>query len=236
MWLRFLALLMVCGAAHAASQAELRPFTATYSLLWNGMSVGNVEVQLQRLPDGSWSYQTRVKPRTLARPFIPSDMAELSESLLTFQDGRVLPRQFTADDGSRRGDHDQQLDFDWTRGRVTGIFERKPVDLALQPGMLDSQSVQVALMSELIAGRSPTKFVLVEKGRIREHAYTKESDATVSTVVGEQRTEIFRSSRAGSRKTNWFWCAPELGYLPVRVERRDGKNVELLMRLTALER
>ncbi len=26
-----------------------------------------------------------------------------------------------------------------------------------------------------------------------------------------------------------FWCAPELGYLPLKVERRDGKDVEWSM-------
>jgi hypothetical protein len=233
-WSRLVALLLVCGAAQAAPPVELRPFTASYSLNWNGVAAGTAEVQLQHLTDGSWSYQTRIRPSFLARPFMPSDLAELTVSLFSNQNGRVLPRQFTADDGSRRGDHDQQLDFDWTRSRVTGIFERKPVDLPLQPGMLDSQSVQVALMSELIAGRVPQKFVLVEKGRIREHSYTREGEATLRTVIGEQRTVIFRSSRAGTDKSNWFWCAPELGYLPLKVERRDGKDPQLVMTLKTL--
>jgi hypothetical protein len=233
-WRRIGALLLIFGSAHAAAAPELRPFTATYSLTWNGVSAGSAEVQLQHLADGSWSYQTRIKANFLARTFMPADLAELTRSLFSTQDGRVLPMQFTADDGSRRGDHDQLLDFDWTRGRVTGIFERKPVDLPLQPGMLDSQSVQVALMNELAAGRTPQKFVLVEKGRIREYAYTREGSATLKTVVGEHRTEIYRSSRSGSDKTNWFWCAPQLGFLPLQVERRDGKDVMLVMKLKSL--
>ena len=57
-------------------------------------------------------------------------------------------------DGTDSTSKDQKLDFDWSRGRVTGISERKPVDLPTQPGLLDSLSVQVALMSELMAGRA----------------------------------------------------------------------------------
>lgn len=233
-WRRIFVLLLICSSAHAGGTPELRPFVASYSLNYNGLGIGTAEVQLQRLTDGRWSYQTRIKANLLARAFMPADLAELTQSLFSTVDGRVLPEEFTADDGSRRGDHDQKLEFDWTRARVTGIYERKPVDLPLQPGMQDNQSVQVALMNELMAGRVPQKFVLVEKGRIREYAYTREGNATLRTVVGEQHTEIFRSSRAGSEKTNWFWCAPDLGYLPLKVERRDGKNPQLVMTLKTL--
>jgi len=40
----------------------------------------------------------------------------------------------------------------------------------------------------------------------------------------------------GSRKGTWFWCAPELGYLPLKIERRDGKNVVFSMRLKQIQR
>jgi hypothetical protein len=226
-------MLLASGPVLAASP-ELRPFTATYSLAWNGVGAGSAEVQLQRLADGRWSYQTRIRANLLARPFMPADLPELQVSQFSMEKGRVLPQQFTADDGSRRGDHDQQLDFDWGRNKVTGIFERKPVDLLLQPGMLDQQSVQIALMNELMAGRPPQKFMLVEKGRVREYSYSAEGNATLRTAVGEHRTAIFRSSRAGSEKTNWYWCAPEFGYLPLRVERRTGKDTQLIMTIRTL--
>jgi hypothetical protein len=225
--------LVLWAACHAASAAdpELRPFSATYSI--NGQA-GSADIQLERLADGSWSYKQHIRVNSwLARLFVPAERSQ--RSLFTFQNDRLIPQHFTADDGAGNSSGDQKLDFDWNRGRVTGSFESKPVDLPLQSGVLDSLSVQVALMSELIDGRTPQRFVLVEKGKIREYAYTNIGTETLRTAMGEHRTVIYRSSRAGSEKTTVFWCAPDLGYLPLKVERRDGRKVEYTLAMKTVE-
>jgi hypothetical protein len=229
-WVVPLVLCFFCCTATAAAPG-LRPFTATYSV--NGQS-GSADVQLERVADGSWSYQQRIRVKSwLARLFVPAELS--SRSTFTLQDDRVIPRQFTADDGAGSSSRDQKLDFDWIRGRVTGTYERKPVDLPVQPGLVDSLSVQVALMNELIAGRTPKSFVLVDKGRIREYAYANIGNEVLRTSLGDHRTVIYRSSRIGSDKTTVFWCAPELGFLPLKVERRDGKSVEITLAVKTLE-
>lgn len=225
-----LVLWFACNAASAAAP-ELRPFSATYSV--NGQS-GSADIQLERLADGNWSYKQHIRVKSwLYRLFLPAERSQRSQ--FTFQNDRLLPQHFTADDGAGNSSGDQKLDFDWTRGRVTGIFERKPVDLPLQPGLLDSLSVQVALMNDLIAGRTPQRFILVEKGKIREYAYTSIGNEILSTAMGDHRTVIYRSSRVGSEKTTVFWCAPDLGFLPLKVERRDGKKVEITLAMKTLE-
>jgi hypothetical protein len=225
-------LLLACSSAFAAAP-ELRPFSASYDIIRGRTQVGSAELQLQRLADGGWSYQQHTLVRhLLARIFLPSDLSTRSQ--FSIKDGRLIPEQFTAE--ASGSDEDQSLTFDWHRGRVTGTFDRKPVDLPLQPGLLDSLSVQVALMNELLAGRTPQRFVLADKGRIKDYNYTAEGSETLLTAVGEYRTVIFRSSRPGSDKGTLFWCAPELGYLPLKVERRDGKDVQFTLLIKSLSR
>jgi hypothetical protein len=228
-WARLTALLLACCAPLAtAATAELRPFQASYSISWNGISAGNGELELHEISEGVWSYQLRILARGfLARLAMPAELD--SRSIFSLQDGRIVPQQFTAEDGARSSSRDQHLHFDWVRGRVTGTAERKPVDLPTQPGLLDSLSVQVALMRELQAGRTPQRFVLVDKDRIKDYVYTTEGTDTLRTAAGEFHTVIYRSTRVGSKKSTWFWCAPELGYLPLKVETREGTDVELTM-------
>jgi hypothetical protein len=228
--LRTMVLLLACGPALAAT-TELHPFSASYSITRGKTQMGTAEVQLQQLADGSWSYQQRTLIKNfLARLVLPADLT--TRSLFSVKDGQVTPEQFTADaDGSGE---DQSLTFNWSRNRVTGTYDRKPVDLPTQPGLLDSLSVQVALMNELLAGRTPQRFVLADKGRIKDYNYTAEGSETLRTAVGEHRTVIFRSSRPGSNKGTLFWCAPELGYLPLKVERRDGKDVQFTLLVKSL--
>jgi hypothetical protein len=215
--------------AAGANSAELRPFEAHYTITWHGMSAGSSQLQLQKLPDGRWSYSSRSVARGLFRMAMPASLS--SRSTFRIVDNQIVPDQFSSDDGAPSEEKDQRLTFDWENSRVTGVSEKKHVDLPTQPGLLDGMSVQVALMQELLAGRTPQRFVLIDKGRIKDYLYTVEGSQMLRTPLGEHRTTIFRSSRPGSEKATLFWCAPELGYVPLKVERRDGKDVEWSMNL-----
>ncbi len=72
---------------------------------------------------------------------------------------------------------------------------------------------------------------MVDKTKIKEYIYTEEGAATLQTTLGPRRTVLYRSGRPGSPHGTWFWCDPELGYLPVNVERRSGNSVEWSMTL-----
>ena len=216
-------------AAAPAPAAELRPFTASYNITWRGMQAGTAQLQLQRLADGRWSYQSLSTARGLFRIAMPAELR--SRTLFTVREGRIVPELFTADDGASSSSKDQELRFDWAGGRVTGIAEKRRVDLPLQPGLLDTMSVQIALMHELLSGGTPKHFLLVDKDRIKEYDYTSVGQEQLATPMGEYSTVIFRSARPGSTTGTFFWCAPALGFLPLKVERRDGNKVQWSMSL-----
>lgn len=219
---------LLAGAVEAPA-AELKPFTASYTISWHGMSAGTAQLQLQRLPDGRWSYQSLSTARGLFRLAMPAELR--SRTIFTIREGRIVPELFTADDGAASSSKDQELRFDWNTGRVTGVAEKRSVDLPLQPGLLDTMSVQIALMHELLSGGTPRHFVLVDKDKIKDYDYTAVGQEPLSTPIGEFSSVIFRSARPGSTTGTYFWCAPMLGFLPLKVERRDGSKVQWSMSL-----
>jgi len=224
-----LMLLPLIGTAGEPRSAELKPFTASFNITWHGISAGTAQLQLQLLEDGRWSYQSLSTARGLFRLAMPAELR--SRSTFSIHDGRILPDRFTADDGSTSSSKDQELRFDWVAGRVTGIAEKRRVDLPLKPGVLDTMSVQIALMHELLVGNTPRYFVIVDKDRIKDYNYSAVGEETLSTPIGEYRTLVFRSTRPGSDTGTYFWCAPALGFLPVKVERREGTKVQWSMSL-----
>jgi Protein of unknown function (DUF3108) len=209
------------------SAAELQPFSASFSVTWHGMSAGHSRLELQRLADGRWSYSSRSSAQGLFRLLLPAELKSRSE--FSIRNGQIIPEHFTGDDGTDSRRRDQDLIFDWAKGRVTGIAETKPVDLPLQPGLQDGMSIQVALIHALLAGHAPTRFLMVDKTKIKEYLYTEEGRETVKTPRGPRQTVVYRSGRPGSEDGTWFWCDPEQGYLPVKVERRNGTRVEWSM-------
>lgn len=221
--------LLASGALAASGTGQLRGFDATFTVVFRGLAAGRSQLHLEQLPDGRWRYSSRSQPQGVFRLAVIGEPEQ--QSLFRLHEGGVRPLEFTSQVGVKSGDRDQFMHFDWEAGRVTGKAEGEVVDIPLKPGMHDAGSVQVAMMLELINGRKPDRFLMIDKTKVKEYFYTHEGEETVDTPLGPQRTVIFRSAREGATRGTWFWCAPALDYMPVKVERRNGKRVEWSMTL-----
>ncbi len=220
-------------SARAAAGGALAPFSVEFAVEWRGVYAGTSALRLERLGAERWRYSSRNNARGLARLAFPGEITQVSEFTLN---GAVRPLRFRGEDGSSSTARDIRLDFDWAAGRVRGIAERQPVDLALQPGLQDPLSVQVALMVELAAGHTPAGFWLIDKTLVKQYEYRSEGAARIATAAGEFDTVIWTSRRPGSDRLTRVWYAPSLGYLPVRAERSRGGRTELSMTLKSWAR
>ena len=226
-------------AADATSPAEsaaasLQPFKAAYMLEWKGMDAATASLELTHQADGQWSYVSRNNARGIFRAVFPGELTQVSR--LRVEAGGVRPLSYRGDDGSSDKAKDIALDFDWARRRVTGTAERKPVDLEVHPGVQDVMSVQIALIVDLMAGRQPSGYTLVDKDKVKDYVYAGEGKARVATTLGTLETVIWASHRPNSDRVTRVWYAPSLGYLPVKAERRRGSKLEWSMRLVSVQR
>lgn len=213
--------------------AELAPFDATFNVIWRGMGAGTAKLTLARKGD-TWRYESHNNARGIFKVAIPGEISQSSEFRLI--DGRIVPHHFTTDDGTKQGKRNTDITFDWNAKRASGTAEGKTVDAAIEPGTQDTLSVQLALIHELTAGRTPKRFVLFDGDEVKDYEYIAEGKERVETALGSHETLKFRSKRPDSDRSTVFWCAPELGYLPVKVERQRGAKIEWSMAMTALKR
>jgi hypothetical protein len=158
------------------------------------------------------------------------------QSTLQVTETGVRPLRYTADDGTSSTKRDADVQFDWEHNRATGVYEGVKVDMPLQPGIQDDLSVQIALMVELLAGRTPQQFLLIDKNTVREYRYTRDGEESVSTPLGKIDTVIYRSQKKGSPRITRFWCAPSRGYIPLRVEQEKDGDVQWTMQIQSLRR
>ncbi|HEX2363430.1 MAG TPA: DUF3108 domain-containing protein, partial [Bradyrhizobium sp.] len=138
----------------------------------------------------------------------------------------LRPLSYQFDDGTTRSARDVMLKFDWGAGRVTGLAEGSPVDVAVEPGLQDAASHQAMVQMLLGSGAEPGTIPTIEKDHIKYYRFTLLRRERLATTLGVLDTVVFRSSRDGSTRENIFWYAPELDYLMVQGEqRRDGKRL-----------
>jgi Protein of unknown function (DUF3108) len=228
-----LALALAMPAAAAVAD-ELKPFEASYKWIWHGMTVAVSTLRLEKQGDNTWVYRSKSAPRGIGRVF---SERPVQESVLKVAEDGVRPLSYKADDGTSSTKRDADVQFDWEHQRITGVYEDTKLDMPIPPGIQDDLSVQIALMVELLRGHTPDKFVLLSGNSVREYRYSRDGEETLETPLGTVPTVIFRSEKQYSPRVTRFWCAPSLGYIPLRVQQKKGQDdVEWTMEVQSVKR
>ncbi len=229
----------LAGAALAAAPAPpespvpLRPFQTSYEVSWHGFTGGTASFELRADSPGSWTYINRNRPSGLFR-LVPKASLTLT-SRMSVDPAAVRPLLFTATTSD--GDETKaELHFDWGANRARGYFDERPIDMALKPGVQDDLSVQVALINALANGQVPAGISLFDPNGIRDYDYSEVGTETLQTPAGELATVIYRSHKQNSPRSTRFWCAPALGYIPVKAEQQYKGKVEWTMKLLSVHR
>ena len=224
------AVLLVSRGVAAAE--ELKPYTATYNGIWRGMTVAASTLQLEQMGD-TWNFSSRSEGRGIGKlasgVFPPYQL-----SVVRVTDQGVQPQSFK----STGGDSGKSilLNYDWQTHRVTGTYEGTKVDLPLTPQVQDDGSVQLALMVELLAGRTPPTVQLIDNNSVREYDFTRDREETIKTALGEVHTVIFKSQKKYSPRITRFWCAPDRGYIPMKVQQTKDNDVQWTLEIQSLKR
>jgi Protein of unknown function (DUF3108) len=233
------ATLLACGlaalgstAAGMTAAAELKPYEASYAGIWHGMTVAVSTLTLAHTGD-TWTYTSRSEPRGLGR-MASGIFPPLQVSVVKVTGAGVLAQSFRSEGGEASKAVD--LKYDWQSAKVTGSYEGTAVDLPLTPQVQDDGSVQLALMAELIAGHTPAALKLIDKNSVRDYTFTREGEATLATAIGAVPTVIYRAQKAYSPRVTRFWCAPEKGYIPMKVEQTKGDDVQWTLAIQSLKR
>ena len=221
----------LCGASGGAG--ELRPYEASYRGIWHGMTVAVSDLTLEQTGGDTWTYRSSSSPRGLGRlaagVFPPRQV-----SVVRITPTGVQPLSYESGGGS--SSKSIALEYDWQSHRVTGTYEGTAVDLPLTADVRDDASVQLALTVELLAGRTPRSFRVIDKDSTRQYEFARDGTATLETPMGAIATVVYRSQKAGSPRITRFWCAPDRGYIPIKVEQTRGDEVQWTLEIESLRR
>jgi hypothetical protein len=230
----FMALTLIgCNVTQAQGNAPL-PYAATYAASFRGIDGGTLRMELRRdtSPD-KYIFETRARPTTLASFFVSRDAFERTH--LEFTAEGMRPLHWEADEAKSGVKNDGKLDFNWQERVATGTYEGQPVSLALEPGAVELQTIQLAAMLKMQVGQEPGTLTVVNGNKLQQYSYARSKAETLDTKFGKLDTVIYESARAGSNRVSRIWHAPSLGYMPVRAEQIRKGKVETVLILVGLE-
>jgi len=206
----------------AVEPAEVVEYTAEYEVRDGRRRVARAEFSVRQVADGRYVFNSSAQARGIYRLVLPDPAIERSEFVLNGD--RIVPLSFRYEDGSRSGEDNYSVEFDAAAGEARVSGPAGAGTFPFDEGLLDRGSLQVALMSDLAACRSPGPYTYVDDDGIRTYHYEQLEDRPAETGIGTLETVRFSQQRQGSSRLTHIWLAPDLAFLPVRIEQvRDGE-------------
>lgn len=210
----------------------LRPFSATYHLSRVGMLFGEVRVTLALSSQGEYRYHAHTLPRGPVTLFRDDEITEEST-------GRIVGNEIRPDGYRYRHEHaennrDAELSFDHAEGQVLNQISGTRWRMPVPPGVQDKFSQQLALMQRMLLGANDLDFPVADGGRLKTYRYDRIGSQVIDSPAGTLKTVALARRKDGRPSQMTIWLAPELGFLPVMVERRasDDRFTMLLQSVT----
>jgi hypothetical protein len=208
----------------AAAEPRLPEFTATYTVSWNNISLGDATMTLKAAsaPD-CYVYESVTNPVGVVRMFYgsPHDVSEFCVS-----GGKVVPKKFQYIK-SKGSDENFTLEFDMAKGKVrdaSGTERDIPAIAQDRFGM--HQAVRLWLLARLKEkdpGAEPYDVAQVDDKKIRQYRFAITGKETIEIPAGKFETILIQRVD-DPKKTAKFWIAPGRDYMPVKVEQIRGST------------
>jgi len=208
-------------AAHAAD--DVQTYSATYTAEAKGKELGLATFSVRYIPERMvYEYKSETAVKGFLKLAVPNPVITRSEFRVT--PTGLEPLEFWYEDGSRSHDGNVHIVFDWQRKVATTSGKHGRKEFAIQPGAVDSGTLQVALMHDLATTGKPGHYLLTDEDSVTEYVYQDQGDAQTATGMGKLKTHAYNQQRQGSSRINWIWVLPDTKFLPARIEqRKDGE-------------
>lgn len=231
--IRFWPLLLLClipmlGRA-IPDDAALPEFSAQYQLTRNGFAIGETHASLQIQTDGTFLYELRTDPSGILAWLTNTRVQE--RTAWTMQGEELLPLQYTYQRVVGGKERSVRQTFDWEQGVVRADIEGKSREITVPDGTLDKLLVQLALMLDLQAQSQDLEYRIVDDGKLKIYRFRIIGRERITTPMGDFDTLKVARIQEGRNRSTMLWCAPELRYLPVRIDQvEDGVNYSMSVR------
>ena len=218
-WMSALLLLLPLPAT------ALPEFDALYDFERGRMTIGETRIRLERTQDDIYRYTSHSEATGFIKLFVDDVIEE--ESVFHFENGKFRAVTYDYRHSGSSKNRDESIAYNWKDNVAQVNYRGHESSIELEPGALDRFLLQLAISVDASRDALPRVYRIIDNGRIKEYELKITREERVRTPAGEfdtVRVERVDNTRDKSLK---LWLAPELGYLPVRVE-QEKRNEEPL--------
>lgn len=218
------ALLASTGHVTVALAAPLPEFEASFKLSRGSLRIGTSTLSLSLEKNGRYLYESRSSPSRWIAWLLNDNLHELSRGYLDTSGIRPVYYRYQRSGGTR--EREAELKFDWDQHSVVNHVDDSVWKMDIPDGTLDRLASQLGVMLALQDNKTAMTFNIADGGKLREYNFRVVARETLDLPAGTFETVKLVKVRRNTKRETYIWCAPELGYLPVRIWQREKDDDE----------
>ncbi|XBJ50481.1 DUF3108 domain-containing protein [Shewanella sp. H8] len=222
--------LLLSDIEQAAILSPLTAHTAQYKVFYGSIELGVANYRLPATDSGFYSYHFDSDVSL----FVLSDQRHLT-SEFTLENGKLVPFRYIQERTGTGSDYTEQTAFAKAQQFIHTIYKEDALKLPYEDKVFDPLMVQLQFRMDLAANIRPLDYKMVKEKEIDDYQFRvigKEQVVLDSGTYDTVKVEVVRDS---TKRQTFFWMAPDLAYLPVRLSHFSKGSKQLDIQLASYQ-
>ena len=219
--------LILLLASVCAEAGALNAFEARFAVSRNDKLLGTMNMQLEAAKPGEWLFQSHTEGEKGMAGFLGASIDEKSVLLESPEGLTTVSYSYQQDMLARHRKRSLAVAED---GGVTESEGDKSWKYTLIRPAFDKHAVVLGIAERLTAGvdaGSVFDLPVAGKGKVESWRFLVVGEETIDTGQGNMNAVRVERMRDNADRKTTSWHAPEMGYLPVKVEQTEPNGDHL---------
>ncbi|WP_394201896.1 DUF3108 domain-containing protein [Shewanella waksmanii] len=217
---------LIVSFASAAAYSPLTPQTAEYRVSYGSIGLGKARYILKAPNDNLYHYRFDSDISLL----MLSDRRTVTSDF-SLENGQLMPLRYLHRRSGTGSDYQEQAAFAKDQQVVHSRYKDERAKLPYTDTLFDPLMVQLQFRMEMAEGKKQLNFSMVKEGEIDEYDFNVVSKERLNIESGSYETVKIEVVRSSKKRQTFFWMAPELGYLPIRLTHFERGSKQLDIKL-----
>ncbi|MGK0297888.1 MAG: hypothetical protein ACI9XC_001505 [Gammaproteobacteria bacterium] len=193
-------------------------FDAIYNVFRGGLNVAKMHRTLSNTEDGQILY-SETNTTGIVSLFRKDKIIE--KSIWKNINGKLEPEFYEYDRSGTKKPRNVTVKFDWVKNQITNSINGSSWKMPAEEGVIDKLLYQYFIMLDLQQGKSNLQYQIADGGKEKTYIFEIIGEEIIDTPMGKLRTIKLIRRRKDSDRTSIFWSAPDMNFLPVKLEITD---------------
>ncbi|MBV7315255.1 DUF3108 domain-containing protein [Shewanella sp. NIFS-20-20] len=224
-----LSLLLPCISHAEAPNPVLSPQQAEYQVNYGDIELGKARYTLNQPQGNLYQYQFDSAISLLGLSDVRTIVSEFIVDPNNPQ--QLLPIRYFQDRSGTGPDYQEQTAFIEDLGKIVTRYKDDKTTFAFQPQVFDPMMVQLQFRMDLQANKSELDYRMVKENEIDDYQFTIMGKERMKIASGTYDTFKIAVVRDSSKRQTFFWMAPDLAYLPIRLTHyeKGSKQLDIML-------